>query len=149
MRALSMIPLMAGLAACVPMSDSNETMLTGTVTYRERIALPPDSRLIVEISDVSLMDAPSVTIAQNQISTAGQQVPISFTVSYDRARIQPGRRYSVSARILDGRLDGSLLERLAAGDADVLQELRHRFEFLRQFADQPDRRCFRGVRPGQ
>jgi putative lipoprotein len=103
MRALSIIPLMAGLAACVPMSDSNETMLTGTVTYRERIALPPDSRVIVTISDVSLMDAPSVTIAQNQISTAGQQVPISFAVSYDRARIQPGRSYAVSARILDRR----------------------------------------------
>lgn len=103
MRALSMIPLMAALAACVPMSDSNETMLTGTVTYRERIALPPDSRVIVTISDVSLMDAPSVTIAQNQISTAGQQVPISFAVSYDRARIQPGRAYAVSARILDRR----------------------------------------------
>jgi putative lipoprotein len=101
MRALSIIPLLAGLAACVPMSDSNETMLTGTVTYRERIALPPDSRLIVTISDVSLMDAPSVTIAQNQITTAGQQVPISFAVSYDRARIQPGRSYAVSARILD------------------------------------------------
>lgn len=103
MRALSIIPLMAGLAACVPMSDSNETMLTGTVNYRERIALPPDSRVIVTISDVSLMDAPSVTIAQNQISTAGQQVPISFAVSYDRARIQPGRTYAVSARILDKR----------------------------------------------
>ncbi len=103
MRALSIIPLMAGLAACVPMSDSNETMLTGTATYRERIALPPDSRLVVTISDVSLMDAPSVTIAQNQINTAGQQVPISFAVSYDRARIQPGRTYGVSARILDKR----------------------------------------------
>jgi putative lipoprotein len=103
MRAVSMIPLMAGLAACVPMSDSNETMLTGTVTYRERIALPPDSRVVVTISDVSLMDAPSVTIAQNQINTAGQQVPISFAVSYDRARIQPGRSYAVSARILDRR----------------------------------------------
>jgi putative lipoprotein len=103
MRALSIIPLMAGLAACVPMSDSNETMLTGTANYRERIALPPDSRLVVTISDVSLMDAPSVTIAQNQINTAGQQVPISFAVSYDRARIQPGRTYAVSARILDKR----------------------------------------------
>lgn len=103
MRALPFIPLLAGLAACVPMSDSNETMLTGTVTYRERIALPPDSRVIVTISDVSLMDAPSVTIAQNQITTAGQQVPISFAVSYDRARIQPGRTYAVSARILDKR----------------------------------------------
>jgi len=103
MRALSITPLLAGLAACVPMSDSNETMLTGTVTYRERIALPPDSRVIVTISDVSLMDAPSVTIAQNQITTAGQQVPISFAVSYDRARIQPGRTYAVSARILDKR----------------------------------------------
>ena len=103
MRALSIIPLLASLAACVPMSNSNETMLTGTVTYRERIALPPDSRVIVTISDVSLMDAPSVTIAQNQITTAGQQVPISFAVSYDRARIQPGRTYAVSARILDKR----------------------------------------------
>lgn len=103
MRALPIIPLLAGLAACVPMSEPGAATLTGTVTYRERIALPPDSRLIVTISDVSLMDAPSVTIAQNQITTAGQQVPISFAVSYDRARIQPGRSYAVSARILDGR----------------------------------------------
>lgn len=107
MRALSIIPLFATLTACVPMSEHGETMLNGTVTYRERIALPPDSRVIVTISDVSLMDAPSVTIAQNQINTAGRQVPIPFALSYDPARIQPGRTYAVSARIVDRR--GKLL----------------------------------------
>lgn len=103
MRLLSLVPLLAGLAACAAVPEPAATTLTGTVTYRERIALPPDSRVIVTISDVSLADAPSVTIAQNQIVTAGQQVPISFALSYDRARIEPGRSYAVSARILDGR----------------------------------------------
>lgn len=103
MRSLLLIPLFASLAACVPMSEPGAATLTGTATYRERIALPPDSRLIVTISDVSLADAPSATIAQNQIVTAGQQVPISFALSYDRARIEPGRSYAVSARILDRR----------------------------------------------
>ena len=101
MRSLLLIPVIAALGACVPASEPGSATLTGTVTYRERIALPPDSRVIVSIEDVSLADAPSVTIAQNQIATAGQQVPISFALSYDRARIQPGRRYAVSARILD------------------------------------------------
>ncbi|MCW4463313.1 YbaY family lipoprotein [Sphingomonas sp. BT-65] len=103
MRLLPLVPLLAGLAACATVPEPGAATLTGTVTYRERIALPPDSRVIVTISDVSLADAPSVTIAQNQIVTAGQQVPISFALSYDRARIEPGRSYAVSARILDGR----------------------------------------------
>lgn len=103
MRSMLVIPFFASLAACVPVSEPGSATLTGTASYRERVALPADSRLIVTLSDVSLADAPSVTIAQNQIVTAGQQVPISFALSYDRARIEPGRSYAVSARILDGK----------------------------------------------
>lgn len=103
MRSLLPLSLVAVLAACVPASQPGAVTLTGTVAYRERIALPADSRLIVTISDVSLADAPAVTIAQTQIATAGQQVPISFALSYEPARIEPGRVYAVSARILDGR----------------------------------------------
>lgn len=107
MQSLSLVALLATLAACTTMPEPGPepgtATLTGTATYRERIALPPDSRLVVAISDVSLADAPSVTIAQNETATAGKQVPLPFSLGYDRTRIQPGRDYAVSARILDGQ----------------------------------------------
>lgn len=107
MRSLPLIAALAGLAACAttpqPGPEPGAVTLTGAATYRERIALPPDSRLIVTISDVSLADAPSVTIAQTEVKTEGRQVPLSFSLSYDPARIEPRRSYAVSARILDGQ----------------------------------------------
>lgn len=104
MRALPAIALLAGLAtACAPMPEPGAATLTGTATYRERIALPPDSRLIVTISDVSLADAPSVTIAETDVKTEGRQVPLGFSLNYDPAKIELRRSYAVSARILDGQ----------------------------------------------
>lgn len=103
MRAWLLVPLLSVLAACATTPPRSAASLTGTVTYRERIALPPESRLVVTISDVSLADAPSVTISQNQITTAGNQVPISFTIGYERTLIRPGRTYAVSARIFDAQ----------------------------------------------
>lgn len=102
MRAL-LVPLLAGLAACATTPPQGSATLTGTATYRERIALPPDSRLVVTISDVSLADAPSVTIAETEVKTEGRQVPLGFSLNYDPARIEPRRSYAVSARILDGQ----------------------------------------------
>ena len=103
MRSLLLIPLLASLAACATAPDAGSVTLTGTATYRERIALPPDSRLVVTISDVSLADAPSTTIAETEVATAGRQVPLPFSLAYDPGRIEPRRTYAVSARILDGR----------------------------------------------
>lgn len=111
-RASLLIPLLAGLAACetvppeeiatVPAAPNAQVTLTGTATYRERIALPPDARLTVRISDVSRMDAPAPVIAETEIATEGRQVPIPFSLIYDRTRIDARGRYSVSARITDG-----------------------------------------------
>jgi putative lipoprotein len=108
---LLLLPVLAALSACqsisAPPPASNRTneaaivTLNGAVSYRQRIALPPDARLQVTISDVSLMDAPATVIAQAQIETAGRQVPIPFALDYDRARIVAGRTYAVSARITD------------------------------------------------
>ncbi len=107
MRCLPLMPLFASLAACAPApglgAEPAMVTLNGTATYRERIALPPDSRLIVTVSDVSLADAPSVTIAQTETKTEGRQVPLPFSLSYDRGKIDPRRNYAVAARILDGR----------------------------------------------
>ena len=79
--------------------------VTGSVTYRERIALTPDAKVVVELRDVSLADAAAPLIARQTISEPGQ-VPIDYKVEYNRDDIDSSRIYSVTARIIesDGRL---------------------------------------------
>lgn len=79
--------------------------VTGTVTYRQRSALAPNAVIEVKLLDVSRADAPALTIAEQVIKPAGQQVPIGFALSYDPSRIDSRHRYAVQARILeDGKL---------------------------------------------
>ena len=76
--------------------------VTGSVTYRERIALPPSAVVTVKLVDVSLADAPAVLIAEQVIATAGRQVSFEFALAYDASRIQPSHTYAVQVRIEDG-----------------------------------------------
>lgn len=76
--------------------------ISGTVTYRQRIALPPNAKIVVKLEDVSRADAPSTVIAEQTIVTTGQQVPIPFTLTYDPSEIQPMGRYTVRAQIFYG-----------------------------------------------
>ena len=79
--------------------------IEGTVTYRERIALTPDAKLIIELRDVSLADAPAPLISSMTISDPGH-VPVHFRLEYNKADIAPRSTYSVSATIFesDGRM---------------------------------------------
>jgi len=74
--------------------------VSGTVTYRERLMLPPTAVVEVTLADVSRADAPAVAIASTRVEPAGAP-PIAFQLEYDPAAIHPGRRYAVRARILD------------------------------------------------
>ena len=76
--------------------------VSGTVAYRERIALDPSAEVVVQLLDVSRMDAPSVTLAEQRIKANGKQVPFAYELTVDAARIDPRMRYAVSARILRG-----------------------------------------------
>lgn len=79
--------------------------LSGTINYRARIALPAGAVIDVKLQDVSLADAPAKILAEQQIVTQGEQVPIPFRLAYNPADIQPGNRYSVGVRIeIDGKL---------------------------------------------
>jgi uncharacterized lipoprotein YbaY len=82
-----------------------QSTLTGTVTYRERIALPPDAIVEVRLEDVSRADAPAIVVAEQTITSPGQ-VPIAFSLSYDPSAIEERFTYAVRARITDasGRL---------------------------------------------
>jgi len=80
-------------------------VLKGSVTYRERMALPEGATVKVQLLDVSLADAPSVTIAE-QVITPKHEVPIPYELHYDDTVIVPNNSYAVSARI---ELEGQLL----------------------------------------
>ena len=77
---------------------AEQITVSGEVFYRERIALPPNAVLTVQLSDVSLADAPASTIAEQKIDPAGQ-VPIKFEIKFDSAVIQPKASYALQARI--------------------------------------------------
>ena len=79
---------------------SPNASVSGTVTYRERIALTPGARLEVSLRDVSYQDAAAPLIARQTISDPGQ-VPIKFKVEYNRDDIDLRNTYAVSARIVE------------------------------------------------
>ena len=76
--------------------------VTGTVTYLQRSALSPDAAVAISLADVSRADAPAIVIANQMIPTNGSQVPFSFTLAYDPAKIDASHSYAVSARITAG-----------------------------------------------
>jgi uncharacterized lipoprotein YbaY len=73
-------------------------VVTGTVTYHQILALPPEAVLQVRLLDVSRQDAPALLLNQQVISCPGQ-VPIPFRIAYDPAAIDPRHTYAVQARI--------------------------------------------------
>ncbi len=79
--------------------------VTGTISYRERIALPNEAKVKVLLQDVSRMDTAAIVITQQEFMTEGHQVPLAFELTYDEATIQPKHTYGVSARIeVNGKL---------------------------------------------
>lgn len=75
--------------------------VTGTVSYRQRIALRPGSVVEVSLLDTSRADAPAATIAQTTIENPGSP-PIPFTLDYDPGKIDERMSYSVRATIRSG-----------------------------------------------
>jgi putative lipoprotein len=94
------------LAACATTPAEQPVTVTGSITYRERIALPPTAQVEITLADVSLADAPSRTVAQQAFTADGRQVPFAFSLTVDQRPLDPRHSYAVSARITDasGRL---------------------------------------------
>jgi putative lipoprotein len=102
---LGLIGWLAGCSAAggVPHGGGSATaQAAGTVTYRERIALPPTAVVKVQLVDVSRADAPAVVVGEQLIETAGKQVPFSFAIAYDPAGIDERMSYAVQVRIEAG-----------------------------------------------
>jgi uncharacterized lipoprotein YbaY len=86
-----------------PAAESHPTQLLfikGTLSYRTRIARPPESRASVELRDTSVADGR--VIAEQRIDLQGRQVPIPFELAVNRAQFTEGKQYSVRDAVLVG-----------------------------------------------
>jgi uncharacterized lipoprotein YbaY len=84
----------------------NENAVTGTITYRDRSALPRNSVVTVKLIDTSRADAAANVITEQTIDPNGKQVPFAFSLEYKQSQINRRNRYSVRAEIKNraGRL---------------------------------------------
>lgn len=91
------------LCACgtVPASQPESVQVQIDATYRERIALTPGHVLTVKVEDVSLADAPSVTLAQSSVPLDGRSPPYRVALTIPTNRIDPANRYAARAEIRD------------------------------------------------
>jgi len=82
----------------------NAAVISGTVNYRERMALSNQAELEITLEDVSRQDVAAKIIARQTIKDTGQ-VPIRFELPYAPADIDERMSYSLRAKIQDrGRL---------------------------------------------
>lgn len=89
-----------------PIQPSHSATVSGTVSYRERVALSENALVDVSLADVSRQDAPAMVVAQTSFAAGGRQVPLPFVISYDPTRIEASRSYALRATI---RSEGQLL----------------------------------------
>ena len=80
--------------------------VSGAISYRERIALPPGSVAHVRLLDVSRADAPATVLAEQKTTLIGMSVPVPFELKVEPRMFLPQATYTVSGQIrgTDGKL---------------------------------------------
>lgn len=91
----------AAIVALPAAAWAAQASLTGEVTYREKIALPPDARLVVRLLDVSRHDTRPMVHAEAPIAPTGK-IPLQFTLRFDDGLIIPSHRYGLDIAIMSG-----------------------------------------------
>ncbi|MGH8168663.1 MAG: YbaY family lipoprotein, partial [Woeseiaceae bacterium] len=100
---LAAVLALALVAGCAPppsdpATDAGEgmqqTTISGSLTYRERIALAPESVARVTLSDVSRADAAAPVIAEIRIELGDRQVPVPFELSVPAQDLETDRQYA-------------------------------------------------------
>ena len=87
-----------------------ENVIRGTVTYRQRIALTPNSEITVRIVDAA--DANARPVAETTFPAGDRQVPIPFELEYQMRDINRQRNYELQGEIRSG---GQVRFRTSAG----------------------------------
>lgn len=101
MRSLARVLAPAVILFSTSVSAGQATFVSGTVTYRERIALAPTAVVEIRLDDVTRAGGVPPVVAFTRLDNPSQ-VPLRFTLPYDASAIDPRRRYAVRASISDG-----------------------------------------------
>ena len=100
-------------------ADMGPGSIAGTVTYRERMMIPPDAVATVTLEDVARADAKAELIATTTVVHEGGP-PWKFTLEYDKSKITDRGRYALRGRIeADGQLMFTSTEHIPAFDHDA------------------------------
>lgn len=93
------VAVVAILLALVGPALAERLTLTGQVTYRERVALPSNGSLSVNLIDLATPATPTVA-ARATLGGPGQ-VPLTFTLHFENSVILPDHAYALTATIAD------------------------------------------------
>jgi putative lipoprotein len=83
-------------------ASAEQGVVRGSVSYRERMVLPSDAVLVVEL--VELVEASrqglgAPLIAATTVFPEDREVPLPFELRYDPAKVDPSRSYALRATI--------------------------------------------------
>lgn len=84
--------------SAVAFAPADTAQVTGTLTYRERMALPADAEVVVYLDEFN-KNGLHRTIASVEMRLGNKQVPISFSLPYQAAAINKGSTVGVRAEI--------------------------------------------------
>jgi len=83
----------------------NTSSVTGTINLRQRVALPNNAIITVQLADISRQGVPAPVLAQQTITANGAQAPFPFTLQYDKGQITTTGIYIVQGNIkVNGQL---------------------------------------------
>jgi putative lipoprotein len=102
-RSLLVLVVLAMLLALPAAALAQTTgTVTGTASILQRIALPNNAVVTIQLADVSRAGAPAQVIAEQKITTNGAQSPFAFNLTYDTARIAANGVYIVQGNVSVG-----------------------------------------------
>lgn len=85
-------------------------LVRGTISYLQRIALEPNSEVIVRLVDSA--DPSGTPVSESKFATNGKQVPIPYELSYEQRDVNRQRNYELQAEI---RSNGELRFKTESG----------------------------------
>jgi putative lipoprotein len=104
-RVIESAMMLLAIVACThpgASSANDGTTLTGTLAYRERVALPADAIAEISLVDATTQDVAAPVIAKATLQSEGKQVPLPFSLHYDASRIDKTHLYTARATIRSG-----------------------------------------------
>lgn len=105
-RIVSALALATLLFVLAPAAQAQGTgAVAGTITYSQRVSLPANAIVTMQIAEITAAGRPGVVVAEQKFSTNGAQVPFRFSVPFDPARLNQNSSYTVQGNItVDGKV---------------------------------------------